>query len=187
MPLEIEAKVKVESHEPVQARLRALGGVFFSRVRETNRILDDPSQSLRRRGAGLRVRDIEVLAGSSGGPSITYKGPIQPGAMKIRPELDVAVTDAGVASAILEALGYRPFLTFEKDRESWEWGGCRIELDEIPLLGKFVEIEGPDEASIHNVRCQIGLESHPLIKDSYAKLLISMCHACGIRSDVIRF
>lgn len=187
MPVEIEAKVKVEAHDGVRARLRELGAAYSGKVRELNCIFDDVQQSLRKAGAGLRVRDIKVLEGSPGEPSITYKGPIQRGDLKIRPELDVAVADAATAAAIFQALGYEAFLTFEKDRESWRLGPCKIELDEVPLLGKFVEIEGPDETAVLQARSRLVLESATLIKQSYAKLLISMCHACGIKSKVIRF
>ena len=41
---------------------------------------------------------------------------------------------------------------------SWKLGGCTVELDELPHLGTFVEIEGPSEAAILKVRDQLQLD-----------------------------
>ena len=33
------------------------------------------------------------------------------------------------------ALGFERVLLFEKDRESWELGKCKVELDTMPVFG----------------------------------------------------
>jgi hypothetical protein len=44
-------------------------------------------------------------------------------------------------------------------------------LDELPLLGSFVEIEGPDAESIANVQKKLGMSDLPHIVESYACLM----------------
>ena len=56
MPLEIEIKLKVESHEEMRARLAALGAEHVGMVRETNMFFDRPDRGLRKADSGLRVR-----------------------------------------------------------------------------------------------------------------------------------
>ena len=45
MPLEIEAKLKVDSHAAVQAKLRAVGAERLGQVLETNHIFDNAALS----------------------------------------------------------------------------------------------------------------------------------------------
>ena len=54
--------------------------------------------------------------------------------------------DDDAIDAAFAALGYSRVLSFEKRRESWKLGGCNVELDELPHLGTFVEIEGPERS-----------------------------------------
>ena len=89
MDLEIEAKIKVDSHDAVRARLKELGTAYLGKARETNRILDR-KKKLRKVGCGLRVRQIEVLDGDPGEPTMTYKGPRQRAELKVRSEINVA-------------------------------------------------------------------------------------------------
>ncbi len=187
MGLEIEAKIKVESHDAVRARLTELGAAYVGKARETNRILDDNKKTLRQAGCGLRVRQVEVLDGEPGCSSITYKGPIQRAELKVRSEVNVDISDADSAAAVFEALGFEPFITFQKNRESWRLGDCRVELDELPLLGKFVEIEGPDEQTVSQAKSDLGFASAKNITQSYVKMLSAVCESSGIKSDFIRF
>lgn len=171
MPIELESKVRVSSHEPIQERLRASGATYIGRVLETNRILDREDGALREAGCGLRVRSITVLDGQCPGPTLTFKGPRQKSAFKQREELEVSINDAKTMTAILVALGYRERIMFEKRRESWRLGECHVELDEVPLLGKFVEVEGPTETAIGSVLDQLELSDQDLISRGYVGML----------------
>ena len=186
MDLEIEAKIKVDSHDAVRVRLKELGAVYLGKARETNRILDR-KKTLRKAGCGLRVRQIEVLGGDPGSSSITFKGSVQPSDLKVRTEINVAVDDAEAAARIFEALGFAPFITFEKIRESWQLGDCRIELDEVPLLGTFIEIEGPDEQTVNHTKSELGFDAAKTIAQSYVKMLGTVRGFAGAGNTVIRF
>ena len=70
-------------------------------------------------------------------------------------------------------------LSFEKRRHTWRLSGCSIELDELPHLGVYVEIEGPDEATVMKVRATLALDKSPIIKTSYIAMLMSWLQEKG--------
>jgi adenylate cyclase class 2 len=72
---------------------------------------------------------------------------------------------------ILEQLGFVQSLRYQKRRESWKLERCRVELDEIPHLGRFVEVEGPSDKAVMEVREKLGLSANTLIKASYVAML----------------
>ncbi len=181
MPLEIELKVRVESHEPLRMRLRAEGAEFVATVLESNRIYDRPEGSLRRAGCGLRVRSSRVLEGSGGGAKMTFKGPATRGVFKTREEVEVRVDDADAAGELLERLGFTRRLEYEKRRERWRLGECIVELDEPARLGLFVEIEGPGDKVIRNVQERLGLGSFEHVSTSYVEMAVRYCEEHGIR------
>ena len=62
-------------------------------------------------------------------------------------------------------------MSIEKKRRLWRLSDCEVALDELPLLGCFVEIEGPDERTIADVQKTLGLSLLPHIQKSYAALM----------------
>jgi len=179
MPLEIEAKLQVDSHEAVRRSLGERGAVALGRVLETNRILDRADGKLRAAGAALRVRTTEPVNDGSGSTTLTFKGPIQQSGLKRRQEIEVQVSDARSILDLLGALGFVEVMVYCKCRESYRLERCRVELDEVPLLGDFVEIEGPDERSIAGVRDRLGLGDLAHIAESYIGLLVAHCERTG--------
>ncbi len=186
MPIEIEAKIKVESFEAVLAALARAGAQRISRVLEVNHIFDTPQRNLFSRGCGLRVR---TCAGEGRVPpgTLTYKGPQTASALKSRDELETVVEDAGATRSILRELGFAPVLVFEKRRETWHLVNCTVELDEVPRLGRYVEIEGPDEPAVANVQQSLGLGDEPIITTSYIALLLDHARTNHLPADRITF
>jgi adenylate cyclase class 2 len=174
MPTELEGKFAVESHEPVRERLTQLGARLIGRVVETNTFYDRPDGMLRRGGSGLRVREIETLAGEPQPPTLTFKGPVQAGPFKKREEIELPLTDAEAMRRLLEAIGFVEVLRFRKRRESWRLDDCRVELDELPRLGLFVEIEGPSESAVQATRNALGLSAARHLARGYAELLAEL-------------
>ena len=187
MAVEIEAKMSVESFDAVRARLRELGARPAGARLETNRFFDTADGHLRKAGEGLRVR-VERTDGAGGERAIiTWKGPRRAGPLKSRAEVELEVASGADAETLLQKLGYVLALSFEKRRESWTLDGCKIELDELPRLGMFIEIEGPDEGTVMSVRQRLGLSGHALIGDGYASLLRKHLKARGEERNEIRF
>ncbi|MCC6421892.1 MAG: class IV adenylate cyclase [Phycisphaerales bacterium] len=173
MPLEIEAKMKVNDLEAVRGRLQAVGAACAGRFLETNTFFDTEDRSLLAADKGLRLRINRDLAGQGEQYILTFKGPRLHGSLKTRQEQELMVVEADSAVEFLLQLGYAPVLRFEKRRERWELDHCHVELDEMPYLGCYVEIEGPSEQAVLEVRSRLQLADRPLVRASYIGLLMS--------------
>ncbi len=186
MTREIEIKLPVESHEPIRQRLRDLGADFLRTGIETNWIYDRSDGSLRTGGFGLRLRTVDVASGKPFPTTLTVKGPLLPGPLKERDELEVTVDNAETANQMLAMLGFTCILKYQKRRESWRFMRCNVELDEPPHVGLFVEIEGPDDGCIRAVQESLGLGSVSHTPQSYPHLLLAYCKSTGLATHDVR-
>ncbi|MDX1681787.1 MAG: class IV adenylate cyclase [Phycisphaeraceae bacterium] len=185
MPIEIEIKMRLEALEPVEAALEAAGGKSVQRLQEHNTYFDTPDHSLKSSDQGLRLRverwdDQRQIV-------ITHKGPRAHGRTKTRAENEVEVTSTTDAARLLTALGYVPVMSFEKRRRRWTLDGCQVELDTVPYIGSFIEIEGPSEEAVLAVRKKLDLEDRPLIQASYIALLTTHLQENGIQRQHVSF
>lgn len=169
MCIEIEAKLKVESHEETVKKLAEVGAEFLAEQSQTDYYFDDVRKTLTESDRCLRVR--RLLIGRVEKILLTYKGPKEKHELKKRQEIEIEVSSADSAEKLLSALGYEKVLVFEKKRRTWRLGECNVALDGLPLLGSFVEIEGPDGERIADVQRSLGLGEQPHIPDSYAALV----------------
>ena len=162
--IESELKIPVDTLEEIRRRL---GEINAERIceseREVNILFDTAGSQLAAAGQVLRVRrvgDRHIL---------TFKGPATfDGAVKKRREIELEVSSSGRISELLHALGYAPGMRYEKDRESWNLGGARVDLDHTPI-GNFVEIEGPISCLEATAR-QLGLDPADAVAQSYISL-----------------
>jgi adenylate cyclase class 2 len=171
VPVEIEIKLKVEDPTPVREKLRALGAQPRGKVLETNIFFDTSDRALLAADCGLRLRRSRSLNGGGETLILTYKGPRAEGPVKQREEIEVTVDATDATKLLLERLGYTEQLCFEKRRESWKVGKCEIELDELPRLGMYVEIEGPSEEEVTDLQRRLGLSSLAAVAPTYADLV----------------
>ena len=166
MPIEVEKKYRVAPGEVGALRLR-LQGCGAERegeaVFEENTIYTGP-------GLDPRVRVLR-LRRKGGHAVFTFKERDPSGsAVKRQREEETEVADAGALAAILEALGYRPVLVYEKRRETWQMPGAEVVLDELPF-GLFVEIEG-EESRILAAEKLLGLGSAEAEHAPYPELTL---------------
>ncbi len=187
MPVEIEAKLSVPGFDDVRAILKSIHATSAGSCHETNIFFDSEDRSLLAADKGLRLR--KRVSDDDGEVKfiITFKGPRKHGALKSREELELEVATDRDAIALLGAIGYARVFSFEKRRESWTIDGCNVELDELPALGNFVEIEGPNEAAIMKVRETLKLSNRPLVKASYVALLMTSLQEHGDTSRNVTF
>ncbi len=169
MSHEIEAKIKVAVLGPIEDKLKELGANFMQSVRQVDTYFMDTHKQLRKDDCGLRIRQ-EIAAGQTAA-RITFKGPRTDSKFKSRSEYETGIDDIEMMENIFESLGYHKRLTFEKKRTVWSLDACEVCLDELPELGCFVEVEGPDEDIISGVLKKLGLQNEPHIPNGYASMM----------------
>jgi adenylate cyclase, class 2 len=187
MAVEIEAKIKVETLYPIRAQLEELGATFVGDYVENNVIFDTDDRSLLAADKGLRVRSARDVKTGAEVCTMTYKGPRKHGALKSRPETEMTVQSSAAAIEMLEALKFTQILSFEKKRQTWALGGCKVELDELPYIGCFVEVEGPSEKLVQEVQEKLGLGSRPIVKTAYVGLMMTYLQDRGESDRSVRF
>lgn len=177
MYTEIEAKLKVESLEEIKHKLTELGAEFLQEQLQTDYHFDDANMTLQRTDRCLRLR--QQLVGKNERFYLTYKGAKEKSSFKKRQEIEIEISDSDSVQKLFSALGYQKVLVIEKKRLTWRLNDCEVALDQLPLIGNFVEIEGPDEGRIADVQSSLGLSDLPHIKQSYQALITARLRELG--------
>jgi len=177
MFIEIEAKLKVDSLQEIVEKLNGLGAEFGQEQLHLDSYFDDANTTFKKSDRCLRLR--RLLVGKSERFFLTYKGAKEKNEFKKRQEIDIEVEDGNSVQKLLSALGYEKVLVIEKKRLTWHLGDCIVALDQLPLIGSFVEIEGPDEQKIADVQKSLGLSRLPHIRKSYAALIRAKLRELG--------
>jgi adenylate cyclase class 2 len=171
MAQEIEAKYRVADPAAFRERLAACGAQPGARVFEANRLFDTADRKLRAADCGLRVRTCRSLDDAQHtSATLTYKGPRAAGEMKVREEVETAVTDPSAVATILERLGFNEVIFYEKRRESWRVDECEVCLDELPRLGWFIEIEGPSAPAVTSACDKLKLSGQTALSKTYVEM-----------------
>ncbi len=161
---EIEAKFFVKDIQFYEKRLLSLGATCTQeRVHEVNLRFDLPDLSLSQAHRVLRLRQ-DTRA------RLTYKGPSQPQQnVSVRQEIEFEVSDFQATRHLLEALGYQISIMYEKYRSTYQLDIVEVALDEMPY-GTFIEIEGPDDASIQVAAAVLRLDWSARCAESYTSI-----------------
>lgn len=186
MNIEIEAKMRLDDPAAMVCLLEKLKATFRGEIHETNTFFDTEAGRLKTSDQGLRIR-VERYSDGTQNIMVTHKGPRAHGQLKSRSETEMAVHDAKSAADVLVALGFHPVLSFEKRRRSYMLGDCSVELDTLPHLGDYIEIEGPSEEAVLAVRDKLGLSEQPMIKASYIAMLLTYLNENQMFRKMIRF
>jgi adenylate cyclase class 2 len=187
MAVEIEAKMKVADLAIIKSRLIACGATLIGEFLERNTFFDTEDRSLLAADEGLRLRQNQDLNTSKTVCIMTFKGPRQHGQLKSREETETTVGSFTDASGLIERMGFTRVLTFEKRRDSWALNGCEVELDNLPRLGTFVEIEGPKDETVLKVREMLQLTDRPLVRASYVAMLMTHLQEAGEPTTEVLF
>lgn len=161
---ELEVKFYLANKHSLESILKSLGAsVLQTRIYEHNLRFDTAEGNLTSSEQVLRLRKDHAN-------HLTYKGPsdVKDG-VSARTEIEFSVDDFDKAQDLLEALGYRVSMIYEKYRAVYGLSGALITIDEMPF-GDFAEIEGTDRANIESVCSQLGLIWEHRSLESYAVL-----------------
>jgi len=162
---EIEAKFLIADLPALLEKLQNLGALMLRpRMLEVNLRFDTPDMQLGKRAQVLRLRhdDQSIL---------TFKSPgeIIDGVIS-RTELEVIVSDFQTTRALLEALGFQVFMTYEKYRQNFKLNDLVASVDEMPY-GNFIELEGSSPEHVRATAALLGLDWDQRINLSYTALL----------------
>jgi adenylate cyclase class 2 len=136
MAIEIEKKYRLDKGRltEITAKLGEMGAVFLGEVFEENYL--HRGGVIDERGAVLRLRKIGGLT------LLTYKERLRNDSdIKHRIEHETTVADVDAMESIIEKLGYKLSVIYEKRRKTWRFRDVEVVLDELPF-GLFMEIEG---------------------------------------------
>lgn len=163
MAIEIEKKYRLtpDQRERLRLRLSEVGATRQGEEFEENTLYAGGNLSTRQ--CVLRLRrtgDAAILTYKERFPSTS--------AIKRQREDETLVEDAEAMAAILDALGYRPALVYEKRRETWHVANCEVVVDELPF-GLFMEIEG-DETAINETEDLLDLSDVEAEMATYPQL-----------------
>ncbi|MCF2129792.1 class IV adenylate cyclase [Strepomyces sp. STD 3.1] len=150
MKHEYEAKFLAVDTAGLQARLTALGAVQASpRTLLTRRIFETDSFE---RGTWIRLRDEGTRA------TLTLKEVTDGTSIDGTKEIETEVSDLHATADILRRAGLTEVRYQENYREEWRLGQVAFDFDTWPGLPTFLEIEGPDEASVRQAAARLGLD-----------------------------
>ncbi|MEV0973223.1 class IV adenylate cyclase [Microtetraspora glauca] len=132
------------------SKLAALGATqAFPRTLLTRRIFEsdvlDDRQWLRLRDEGTRS-------------TLTLKQVTDSTTIDGTTEIETEVTDLHAMADILRRVGLREVRYQENYREEWRLGEVAFDFDTWPGLPTFIEIEGPDEASVRQAAALLDLD-----------------------------
>ncbi len=187
MAIEIEAKMRLDDVQSIEAALAQAGARREMNLLEINTFFDTPQGTLKSADQGLRVRVEQQTDGPYHAVIVTHKGPRSHGKLKSRSETELRVDNVHDAADLLGALGYTPVFTFEKRRTRWVLDECIIAIDEVPYLGSFIEIEGPSEESVFAARTRLGLDDVALIRASYIAMLRTYLTEHNLHTNHVTF
>jgi adenylate cyclase class 2 len=182
MAVAVEREIKLRFNDPDEARraILATGATpLRGRRLQEDCLLDTPDDQLRRKRSVLRVRT------ENGKSLMTFKGPIQPGSMKLREEHETVIGDGQVLLHVFEELGLHVWFRYQKYREEFAAEDVVIALDETPV-GTYVEIEGGEQA-ILTMADALGRTPVDFILDSYRALFIRDRNRYGLTGNDMTF
>lgn len=163
MGTEIEKKYRLtpEQREALAQRLRHVGATLQGKEFEENTLYAGGNLDARRQVLRVRRAGDETI--------LTYKERSESkSAIRQQREDETRVEDAAALAVILDALGYKPSLVYEKRRVTWHVRQAEVVLDELPF-GLFVEIEG-EEQVITEVESLLKLEEAEAEMATYPEL-----------------
>ncbi|MFH0961868.1 MAG: class IV adenylate cyclase [archaeon] len=148
--VETEVKILGINERAVESRLKALGArkIFDGRI--DGLALDFPDGVLWKSGALLRLRK------RGKNSELTFKRVVSGKRTKRAVEIETDVSDFARAKRIFEALGLVEKWRISKHRTSYKLGKAEIEIDKLPGIPAYLEIEAESFGEIRRIAERLG-------------------------------
>lgn len=171
--LEQEVKFFLEDPARMRRRLASVGArPYQPRAHEANIRFDTADGALTRAGKVLRLR-------KAGQVILTYKQPevpaaaLPPASARRSLETEIIVDNLEKTSHLLQSLGFRPIVRYEKYREVFRWKSVLVMFDQLPF-GNFLELEGPDLGELHQTAGALELDWKNALQTSYMGIFLAL-------------
>jgi len=141
--IEVEVKLKIDNPESLRSKLLSNGYKEFKKVLETDLYFNGNDHDFRKSDEALRIRktqriDCDVEESKV---SLTYKGPKLDKVSMSRTETELGIENFESMALILTSLGYKPVKPVVKTRTYFISDYVVAMLDNVELLGDYLELE----------------------------------------------
>ncbi len=166
--IEYEARILNIDIESIKAKLNFMGATPLSSYLQRRYVFDViPAK----KGTWIRLR-------TNGNKSTLALKQIDKYTIDGTREWETEVSDFDAMQQILERAGIKPKGYQENKRTAYQLDGIEVTIDEWPQLKPYIEIEGPDAASVEAVILKLGFKKSELsfknTIDMYADLGIDL-------------
>ncbi len=181
---EIEAKFFVDDYKDIIKIVSSIATFKKSAYELT--VMYDNKRMLFSDDARLRLRRIIDLHNNKEECELSYKKPKTREGIKIEEELEVETSSFLTTEGILAKLGYLKVSSYERIRDTFYAGSCKITVDSFPF-GDLLEIEGEIQ-DIINISKKLSLDIKNNTTKSCDDIYADICSANGqIIKDHILF
>lgn len=174
---EIEVKILDINPKQVVARLKRLKAKKVEQGIVRFALFDYPDGRLLKNNSFVRVRTL------GGRTELVMKMPVKVDNYKKMEEIETTVGDYDAVVKILESLGLKKFYEIEKYRATYKLGKTKFELDKIPRVPWFMEVESDSEKYVDKGVKALGFN----MSDTTSIRGDQVCRKYGVKSKFFTF
>ena len=167
----------------IEEKIRQLGGKqIYKKLMTRTLMFDHPILRLRSTGKVLRLRQVgnkvflSIREGLEGASKSIFQKIVQS---------ELELNDFNQAFQLFEGLGFSAFRYQEKYRTAYVLkGGIKIEIDELPKIPPYLEVDGYSEESVSDLIKKLGYR----IEDATKMTVTDIIRHYGLKDvDIIKF
>ncbi len=147
---EIEVKILEVNPAEIRKKLKALGAEKFFEGEVHSISYDYPDHRLEKAGLMLRVRKAGDRA------ELCFKGKNESARFKAKEEIEVLTSSFEDTCTILERVGFKRLYEQTKKRECYRLGSVKYDLDMLPGIPPYLEVEAATEAAVEQAVKDLG-------------------------------
>jgi adenylate cyclase class 2 len=179
--LEIEVKVLGVDRASVVAAIERAGGRKEFAAFYRTFLYDFPDRRMLAQGGYVRIRNEGAKW-----VAVCKKRAREGGGAGAMEEVEVGLSDSESGAQFLEALGLRRFFCFEKKRTRYSCGCAVFDMDELPGLPSYLEIEAPSWEEVDAALGLLGIAGERALRIGLGEFL-ALCGVDPAETPELRF